>query len=165
MNREHEGPVARLAVSTVIVVVLAFQGIAALGLTPGPVEESPFLWPFLDYPMYTQPYYEGEAIPRYRVVGVTAGGREVEITRESLETDFWIYRNVFLLPLLYRPQRDELEAGVQLYERRHGVSLVEVRLENRPLVLTREGTEDGEIEFVNTARRTAAGEPWRWEVP
>lgn len=157
--------VGRLAVSAVIFAVLGVQAIAAFGLTPGPVERSPFLWPFLDYPMYTQPHYEGDAVPRYRVVGVTEDGREVEITPESLGTDFWIYRNAFLFSFRFRGERHELESGVQLYELRHGVSLLEVRLENRPLVVTREGTMDGEVVRVGTARRASPSEPWRWEVP
>lgn len=165
MRGKTDSRIGRLAVSWVILVVLAFQGIAAAGLTPGPVEKSPFLWPFLDYPMYTRPHYEGEGIPRYRVIGVTDEDREVEITPETLGTDYWIYRNAFLFSFRYRGERDELEPGVQLYEDRHGVSLVEVRLENRPLVLTREGTVDGALELEGTARRAGAGEPWRWEVP
>lgn len=155
----------RLAVSAVILAVLGFQAIAAVGLTPGPIEKSPFLWPFLDYPMYTQPHYEGDAVPRYSVIGVTDDGREVEITPESLGTDFWIFRNAFLFSFRYRGERHELESGVQLYERRHGVSLREVRLENRPLVVTREGTADGEAVRTGTARRTGPGDPWRWDVP
>jgi hypothetical protein len=149
----------------VILVVLALQGIAAAGLTPGPVEESPFLWPFLDYPMYTQPHYEGDGVPRYRVTGITGDGREVEITPETLGTDYWIYQDAFLYSFMYRPQRDELEPGVRMYEGRHGVSLVEVRLENRPLVVTREGTVDGAPELEGTARRTRPDGPWAWEVP
>lgn len=155
----------RLAVSAVILAVLGFQAVATVGLTPGPIEKSPFLWPFLDYPMYTQPHYEGDAVPRYSVIGVTDDGREVEITPESLGTDFWIYRNAFLFSFKYRSKRHELESGVQLFERRHGVSLLEVKLDNWPIVVTREGTTDGDTVRVGTAGRTGPGEPWHWDVP
>jgi len=148
----------------VILVVLAVQAIAALALTPGPVEKPPFLWPFLNYPMYSAPHYEGEGIPRFEVVATTSDGREIEVTKENLGTDFWIFRNAFLLPFEQQGMRDELEPGVGLFERRHGVSVVEVRLEDRPLVLTRDGTEDGPSEVRGVARRTSPDGPWEWEV-
>lgn len=157
--------VARGLVSLVVVVVLGTQAVAALGLTPGPVEKSPFLWPFLDYPMYSTAHYEGEGIPRYRVVGTTADGREMEIDRETLGTDFWIFRNAFLFSFRYPGMRDELPPGVELFETRHGVRLIAVRLENRPLVLTRDGAVNGELRIEGTARRDDAGDTWQWEVP
>jgi len=155
----------RILASGVIVLVLFLQAIAALGLTPGPIEKTPFLWPFLDYPMYSTPHYEGDAIPRYRVVGTTADGREMQIDPETLGADFWIFRNAFLFPFRFRADRGELEPGVELFERRHGVTLVEVRLEDRPIVLSRSGSSQGPVELVGTARRAPDGDSWEWEVP
>jgi hypothetical protein len=155
----------RWVVSGVVVAVLAVQAIAAFGLTPGPVEKSPFLWPFLDYPMYSTPHYEGDGIPRYRVLAVTADGEELEVTPAALGSDFWIYRNAFLFSFFYPGMRDELEPGVELLERRHGVTVLEVRLENRPLLLTREGTTEGPLALEGVARRDAADQPWQWEAP
>jgi hypothetical protein len=151
-------------ISAVILVVLGVQAIAALALTPGPIEKPPFLWPFLNYPMYSAPHYEGEGIPRFRVMVMTADGREIEVTKENLGTDFWIFRNAFLQPFENEGMRDELEPGVELFERRHGVTVVEVRLEDRPLLLTREGTADGPTEVRGVARRESPGGSWEWEM-
>lgn len=155
--------IARLVISLVILAVLGLQGITAVGLTPGPIEKSPFLWPFLDYPMYSLPYFEGDAIPRHRTVGITEDGRELEINPETLGTDFWIYRDAFVFPLIHRSMRRDLGPGVELFESRHGVRLVEIRLEDRPLVLTPEGTVEGGVEVLGVARRLEASEPRRWD--
>jgi len=159
------GRAARWLVTGVVLAVLAVQGIAAFGLTPGPVEKAPFLWPFLDYPMYSTPHYEGDGIPRYEVSAVTADGREMEITPETLGSDFWIFRNAFLFSFFYPGMRDELEPGVELLEQQHDVTILEVRLENRPLLLTREGASEGPLALEGVAHRAAPDEPWQWEVP
>ena len=62
------------AASGVIVLVLGLQALTAFGLTPGPIEHSPYLWPFLEYPMYSKAHFVGEEVPRYQVVAVTGAG-------------------------------------------------------------------------------------------
>lgn len=156
---------ARFLVSVVVIGVLGVQAIAALALTPGPVEKPPFLWPFLNYPMYSAPHYEGEGVPRFQVLATTSDGRTVEVTKENLGTDFWIFRNAFLLPFDDPGMRDELPSGVEQFENRHDVTLIEVHLENRPLLVTREGTEDGPLEIRGVARRASPDGPWEWETP
>lgn len=164
MNSMLSARGARFLVSMVVIGVLAVQAIAALALTPGPVEKPPFLWPFLNYPMYSAPHYEGEGIPRFEVVATTSDGRDIEVTQQSLGTDFWIFRNAFLLPFEDAGMRDELPPGVELLERRLDATVVEVRLEDRPLLLTRHGTEDGPPEVRGVARRASPDGPWEWEV-
>ena len=73
-------------VSFVIVSVLGLQAIAALALTPGPIEEPPFMWPCLNYPMYSVPRYEATGIQRLHVVATTSEGRELEVTHDQLGT-------------------------------------------------------------------------------
>lgn len=156
--------IGRALVGVVIVAVLSVQVIAAFGLRPGPVGKAPFLWPFLSYPMYDQPHYEGDGIPQYRVIAMTADGHSVEIDAQSLGTSYWIFRNAFLFPFVYRGRRRGLEPGVALFERRHGVTLVQVRLENRPILLRRNGSVVGSTEVVGVARRTSTSAPWEWSV-
>lgn len=154
----------RSLVSALIVTVLGLQTIAALGVTLGPLHASPFMWPFLSYPMYSAPHFEGDSIPRYRVVATTTDGTQIEVTPKTLGTNFWIHRNAFLKPLLNPDRRDDLVPGIELVERRHGVRLVEVRLEDRPLVLTGNGVLEAELQLRGIARRAAIDEPWQVEA-
>lgn len=155
----------RLFVSVVIVAVLVFQAVASIRLTVGPLERSPYLWPFIDYPMYSQPRYEGDELPRHRVFGVIEGGERIRITPEILDADYWIYRDAFVFPFLHTPLRADLAPGVELFESRRGVRLIEVQLEDHPFIVTREGWVEGSPTRVGTARREGPGEPWSWEVP
>lgn len=155
----------RLFVSMVIVTVLGFQAVASIRLTVGPLERSPYLWPFIDYPMYSQPRYAGDELPRHSAFGITEHGERVRITPEILDTDYWIYRDAFVFPFVHTPLRDDLAPGVELFESRRGVGLVEVTLEDHPLILTREGWIEGEPTTVGVARRQGPGEPWVWEAP
>lgn len=164
-TRSTDQSLYRLFASTVIVAVLVLQAVASIRLTVGPLERSPYLWPFIDYPMYSQPRYEGDELPRHRVFGITEAGERIRITPEALDTDYWIFRDAFVFPFLHTPLRDDLAPGVELFESRRGVRLIEVQLEDHPLVLTREGWIEGWPTRVGAARREGPGEPWSWEVP
>ena len=58
------------------------------GLMAYKVFTPPSSWPFLDYPMYKIPYFEGSEIPLYRVVGILPDSTEVTIRRNDLGFTF-----------------------------------------------------------------------------
>lgn len=141
----------RLALtSAVIVTVIGFQTIAAFGLRPGPIDQDPFLWPFLGYPMYSRVHHEGEAIPRLSVFAVRPDSSEVEVTPELLGTDFWIVAEG-LAPAITDSDQEVLRGFADLFRERTGSRLIGYRLENRPVILTREGTTLGEPVTVGMA--------------
>lgn len=127
----------RLA-SAVIVVVIGLQFLASFQITPGPVEGSPFLWPFLDFPMYSTPRESGDTIPRLELHGVLADSSEVEIRPSDLEMSFWVFRRGVLFKLADTARVEEI---ARKYEQLHGTRLLGFRLYERPFVLTESGVD------------------------
>ena len=127
-----------LAVSAAIVLVIVLQGLASFRITVGPIEPPPFLWPFLDYPMYEQPRYQGDPIEQRVVVGVLADSTEVVISPEDLDVTFWQVQNVLSAAIL---QGDQARASAyrSMSEERYGQRVLGFRLENHPVVLTDQG--------------------------
>lgn len=130
----------KLLASAVIAGVLALQGIAVLRLTPGPVEKPPFLWPFMDYPMYSRPHYEGDTVPRERMYGVLGDSTEVRIQPSDLGLKYWWFRRGLIFSVVGEDTSD-VRGYARLYAPREGRSLTTFRLYHRPLVLRRWGAE------------------------
>lgn len=130
------------AASVVILTALTLQGLASFSITFGPIENPPFMWPFLDYPMYTRARYAGDAIERQVVVGILEDSSEVVIAPGDLSVTFWQFQN-FLNPAIVRGDRARASAYKRIYEERFDGSLVAFRLEDHPLIVTEEGLEEG----------------------
>ena len=143
-----------IASSLVILITLFFQGIAAFGIRFGPIEKQPFLWPFLDYPMYGSANFEGQAIRFELLVGIQPDSSEVVIQPEDLGMPFFLFRRQ-VLTAIRREDRIELLQYRALYESRHQRQLIGFRLEDRPLILTREGLVSGP----RTVLQTVSFEP------
>lgn len=142
-----------VAISLFILTVVFLQSVTASRaylFRVGPYQGDPDLWPFLSYPMYRAAHYPGDSIDRYRLVGVTESG-ETRLTPRVLGISYWIWLKEIVTPL-------ELERTVEFdvfkrrYEERAGEPLLEIRLENNPLVLERDGVEEAEPRTVRTVR-------------
>lgn len=125
--------------------ILGVQAIASFGLQHGPIRDDPWLWPFLGYPMYAIPHYEGDRMSRNRVYGILADSSEVAVTHSTLGTDFWTFRRGLVFALL-NGDRQEIEAFADLYEQRHGRRPVPFRLEDHPLILGHSGVTEARPE-------------------
>jgi hypothetical protein len=110
----------------------------------------PYLFPFLDYPMYSLAHYEGETVPRYRIYGITADGTELAIDHRALDIKYFLYRKSFLWPVQRQEATPELLALVDVFERRSGATLKALRLENSPVSVTAEGLRDEPAETLLT---------------
>lgn len=82
-----------IAASGVILTILFFQAVAVFDLRFGPIGRAPYLYPFLDYPMYSRVHQEGEAITQYRVYAVLADSSEALVRPSDLGLSFWLYHN------------------------------------------------------------------------
>ena len=127
--------------SVVILVALTLQGLAAFEIRIGPIERPPFMWPFLDYPMYTRARYAGDALERQVVVGILEDSTESIIAPDDLGVTFWQFQN-FLNPAILSGDRALARAYKSIYEERFGGSLLAFRLENHPLTMTDEGLRE-----------------------
>ena len=138
-----------IASSAVILITLFFQGITAFGIGFGPIEQSPFLWPFTDYPMYRGAHFEGQAINLEVLVGILPDSAEVVIEPQDLGMSFWHFRKQ-VLAAIRREDPVELHQFRALYESRHESQLIGFQLEDRPLILTREGLARGPRTILHT---------------
>jgi hypothetical protein len=102
----------------------------------------PTLWPFVDYPMYSRPHYEGEPIPQVRIVGTLDDGTEVWIRPGDVGLDSWHFK-IHLVRGLDTNNAARVRELVHLYEARHNGRLIGLRLENHPLILSRDGIRPG----------------------
>jgi hypothetical protein len=138
----------RIAISAFIVFVIGLQAMAGARIR-GPLKPDPDRWPFLSYPMYRAAHFPGEAIPRHRVFGILEDSSEVEVTPETLGTNFWIWQRR-LVDALDPVDPADLRAMANLHESAGGAPVSGFRLENHPVVLSEEGTEDGPAEVIRT---------------
>ena len=137
--------------SFIIVIFLVLQAVAAFRILCLPKSLSffsflriscpPALYPFLDYPMYSEPHREGDKIGQFSVVGILEDSTEIPILPEDLGLNFWLFRSVFMEALL-QDKRDELRSFIKIYHARHRKQLTGLRLENRRWFISREGLRE-----------------------
>ncbi len=133
----------RVVVSIVIGAVLVLQAAASFALlAPLTRRGAHWLWPFLDYPMYSRAYREGASVERPVVIGTLPDGREVEVRPADLGINFWRFQNG-VVEMLRRGDYKWLAVHADLYRARQGTPLVRLRLESRPLVVARDGVRPG----------------------
>lgn len=132
--------IRQIAISSLVVVFLGLQAFVVLG--PDQSHDGGYFWPFVSYPMYNAAHFEGESINQYRLIGIS-GQDEIEIGPYDLGMNYFTFRRGAIRAML-----DGNEAAMRqyasLYESRCGKTLKSFRLENRPLILTRQGPKPGE---------------------
>jgi hypothetical protein len=128
--------------SFVIILFLLLQ----MGIT---LRIFPAVWPFENYPMFSSVHYDGESKEQWRIIGRLEDGREVSIKAQDLGLDIKLFNRQFL-KALQDNNREAIENGVALYQRRQGRQLIEIRLENHPLRLSKGGWQPEAIQVVRT---------------
>ena len=88
-------------------------------------------WPVVDYPMYSVPHFEGEEIPRLAVVGIRDNSEEIDILPQDIGGGYWHFE--IFAKAVRHARKEVIQDVVRMYEARHHVHLVALRVENRPL--------------------------------
>lgn len=145
-------------ISLVIVGCLTLQAIAGSGHVIGPFERAPYQWPFIDYPMYSFPRFEGDEIGRPLLIGIEPDSTEVEIEPDDLGLDFFPYIRGPVRAVRYG-NREAAELFRVLYEERQGVRVIGFEIEERPIVITRTGYRSGPLKRVASMSFGPPGEP------
>jgi len=151
MTRISDGTQRQLA-SLAIISCLALQLAAAVGFQPGWSQtRRNRLWPFLNYPMYQHAHHPGDLINQYALMGTLDDASIVRIKPEDLGLDYWKF--------LYGPiaalrtnDVETLPLYVRMYQRRHHRCLVQLRLENYPWLLAKDGVHPAPVEVVREVR-------------
>jgi hypothetical protein len=108
----------------------------------------------MDYPMYSDPHFEGDEIARMAVVGVRDNGEEIDIRPEDIGGGYW-YFQVFARAVT-RADDAVIRDTVRTYEDRHSTRLAALRVENRPLLWKSAQVEAASIEILRTYSLSAA---------
>jgi hypothetical protein len=105
-------------------------------------------WPIIDYPMYNEPHFVGDEIPRMMVVGIRDNAQEIDIRPEDIGGGYWHYQ-VFARAVT-RPDEDVIRDVVRAYESRHNIRLAALRVENRPLLWSSTRVAAGPTQILRT---------------
>jgi hypothetical protein len=96
-------------------------------------------WPFLDYPMYSRPHYEGDRVSKVMVLGIREDGSEVPVTAAALGLGEWHF-HIFVKAVLSE-RRQVVEGLLDRYEKHEKVKLQGLRVVDRGQLFTRQGLE------------------------
>ena len=139
---------AKLFISFIISFFLAAQAFAGLIYHPDYRGDSYF--PFLNYPMYSGPHKSDDMIPRYHIFGIIEDGSEIEIKPGDLRMNVWEF---FEGPVQELKKQNasmhRLRLYVDLFFKKRAKRLVGLRLENHPLILSKQGIQEGRIFVLN----------------
>lgn len=126
---------AIIAISCVIVAILGLQTFASF------VTTGRWGWPFIAYPMYKTPHFEGERVLYdFEVYATHDDGSEALIDQGDLP--FWIYK-LKLVNGLATDERGSVQPIVAAYCERTGKNVVEVRLQDMGVAVSRDGAVSG----------------------
>ena len=145
-----------LCVSVLIAFILLFQfivSIASFALAQGITRS----WPIMDYPMYSEPHFEGDEIVRMAVVGIRDNGEEIDIRPEDIGGGYW-YFQVFARAVT-RADEAVIRDTVRAYEARYNIHLTALRVENRPLLWKSAQVNAAPVEVLRTYPLTAKRNP------
>ena len=116
----------------------------------------PDLWPFLSYPMYSQPHYLGDRIDQPRIYGVLEGNTEVIISQRTLGIRITQFINIHRT-ILETKDEEQIRAIVELFERNTNQKLVSLTLGYDPVIFTEDGFVPGEPRKLLTIRVDTLG--------
>lgn len=114
----------------------------------------PALWPFLTYPMYKDPHYEGSEIITYRVYATFTDSTELEVLSEDLGIGFFKFRNNFVSAIQNR-RHGIIQDYASLIQEEHEQRPVSLRLEEHPLILRDGSLEKGLPKTITTIQFTS----------
>lgn len=139
------GTVYKVLVSTFLVGVLSIQAATIVTKhTPKRIGADRH-WPFVDYPMYTKSYQEGDAINvKFPLRVVLADGTTDTVTERELGLGHWDFH--ILVTRMKNGNEMARRQFLDMYDRPDEVRAVQVL--TYPLIITREGPQEAESEIL-----------------
>jgi hypothetical protein len=139
------------AISFVIIAILALQAIALFK----PIRRA--AWPFVNYPMYATPHYEGDNLSvEVLVFADFADGTSAEIRPGDVGLNWFkfFYQARCIAGLHGSCSQPELYARqlAELYEERTNKRIVRMTAKSYPAVLTRNGMQPAESVVLGTVQ-------------
>lgn len=123
------------AISCVIIGIVGLQAFASF-INPGR-----WGWPFIAYPMYKTPHFDGERVLYdFEVYAVHDDGSESLIS--LADVPYWIFKHKVVDGLIRR-DRESVQPLIAAYCERTRKEVVEVRLQDMGVGLSRDGLVQG----------------------
>lgn len=120
-----------LFVSGLVPTILIAQFIASFG-------DSDRYFPFLWYPMYAQPRYDGDRlVVHHSLFAVVADGGRHRVLPEDLNINFWRFERV-VISAVKKQDWERLETPLSQIRSLHP-HVVRLEIEDNPLVITSQG--------------------------
>ncbi|MGH8593460.1 MAG: hypothetical protein ACREX9_17365 [Gammaproteobacteria bacterium] len=130
------------AVSIFILFVLAMQ--TYVSVVPGGDD----FWPFIDYPMYQHKHREGERVDvGHSVYATLADSREVKIGPADVGITHFKFQG-HVAKALVHGRENRWKPLLRQLEKRRKVKIVGLRVENYPMVITKEGGKPAPAEVL-----------------
>ena len=144
MNRPTIDAAYRVAASGFVLFVLVFQFVVSMGPVVG-IQIGTNFWPILTYAMYSKSFREGDTVNIYKLLeGISEDGSTIDITMDELHMHLWHYRN-----LIRDLENDVADAKQFVADSIETQSpLVELRIKNYPIKVTREGAVEQPSEIL-----------------
>lgn len=108
----------------------------------------PAIWPFITYPMFSRSHYKGEIKNRYFVFGILEDSTVVQISHEDVNLDIKLFRQNFIQAML-QDRKELIKESLKLYQNQQTQKIVALRLENHPLVLSKDGYHPAPSEIIS----------------
>lgn len=128
------GRLYRAFASLVIVTILGVQFVGGFGFRRAE------FWPFLTYPMYASPRYDGDRFDEYQLFAETEDGERIALNAREFGYSYWLFReNAHAEVLRGRVPHAVLAEACA----RHGGGIRDLVLEDMGYFITRDGPVTG----------------------
>ncbi|MGH8579988.1 MAG: hypothetical protein ACREVK_07690 [Gammaproteobacteria bacterium] len=153
LSHEAVGKGYQRAVSIFILFVLAMQ--TYVSVIPGGDD----FWPFIDYPMYQRKHREGERVDvGHSVYATFADGSEVKIGPADVGTTHFKFQGHVARALVHG-RENSWKPLIQQFEKRRNVKIIRLRVENYPMVITKEGGRPAPAEVLKVVELMGEAQP------
>lgn len=149
---------ASLPISLVILLVLSLQAFTDLKKACpeahsfcSRLSSDSYFYPFLNYSLYSQRYYEGDKVEQYVLLGIFKDSAKVPILPKDLGVSMSQYRKNVVDAVLSNDSQ-QIEQFVERYQNTHNRTLIGLQIEHRPLVLSRDGVSSGKPTVLRSIR-------------
>ena len=141
--RKPDQRILFVGISGLLALFLGLQTLASFGL----FGQGGWRWPFLDYPMYSDCYAQGAAVPVFGLTCVCQNGTRIQVLPADLNEDIWEF---WKGPVAATRDGNlpTLQACLGRFIERKGLKLAAVELVNTPRALGRNGLEQKPVEVV-----------------
>ena len=146
---EQKEKILRTIASSIIVLIFSLQASTIVLMAMGKPMGT-WYWPFIDYPMYSVAYYEGDYVDAYHILKIVMDDGELrEVKGRDIGLNFFkfLYLTRGLKNYTESSSRRSIETLVSLYP--DGRRIKEIQVFTSSYIVTRNGMAEAEPKMLN----------------